>query len=70
MQARRSIRAGVVLIGAMTERASWQPADERTSDGESNGRERIREVPLRPRAGTNDLDGAVRPRGGNAAYAP
>jgi hypothetical protein len=62
-------RASRLVIAAMTDRTSRQPPGERTSDGESNGRERVSEVPLRPRAGANRLDGTVGPRG-DAAYAP
>src|ERR1043165_6583957 len=67
---RRCVGASWFMIAAMTDRTSRQPPCECTTDGESNGRERIGEVPLRPRVGSSKLDSTVEPRGGNTAYAP
>jgi hypothetical protein len=53
----------------VAERAARQPESERTCDGESDGREGVGEVALRPRARPHEGHFAVRSRGGNAASA-
>ena len=59
-------RCGQRLVA---ERAARQPESERTRDGESDGREGVGEVALRPRARSYERHFAVRSRGGNAASA-
>ncbi len=52
----------------VTEGAAWQPADQRASERESKGNERIGEVSLRPRDGTRQLHLCFWPRGESAGF--
>src|SRR5713101_8861977 len=51
----------------MAKGATRQPAPEDSRNGQASGDEGIREVPFRPRLGSNQSDGPLGPRGENAA---